>query len=122
MTVANSVLRIGTRCVIVAGCPQNIGLVVRIIRRIGATRGYLDGYEIQTVSGRKFHQLWFGSRLGTGNSDFAFTERAKLRPLVDPENFVSEEAEMNELPAQPIEGQAKTEKRSIDAACFMIEH
>lgn len=100
MSEANSILAVGARCVIVAGCPQNIGLVVQVVQRIGATRGYVDGYEIQTVSGRKFPQYWVGNKLQPGRSEFAFTERAKLRPLVDPKDDVLEEAEQRGLPTQ----------------------
>lgn len=103
MSEANSLLKVGTRCVIVAGCPQNIGLVVQVVRRIGARYGYVDGYEIQTVSGRLFKQLWEDDALRPGTSDFAFTERAKLRPLVDPKDDVLEEAEPKELPLQSSE-------------------
>jgi len=85
MSESNSILKPGTRCVIVAGCPENIGLVVSVVQRIGASRGYDDGYEIETISGRNFRQLWNGDgELQIGSSEFAFTERRKLRPLVDP--------------------------------------
>jgi hypothetical protein len=100
MSEANSLLKVGTRCVIVAGCPQNIGLVVQVVQRIGERYGYLDGYEIQTVSGRLFKQLWEDDALRPGTSDFAFTERAKLRPLVDPKDDALEVAEQSGLPTQ----------------------
>lgn len=116
MSESNSLLKVGTRCVVVAGCPQNIGLLVQVVQHIGATRGYLDGYEIQTVTGRKFRQLWVGSKLRAGTSEFAFTERANLRPLVDPKSFESEEAESKELPAQLSESKARSEQRFSESA------
>lgn len=98
MSEANSLLKVGTHCVIVAGCPQNIGLVIQVVRRIGARYGYVDGYEIQTVSGRLFQQLWEDDALRPGTSDYAFTERAKLRPLVDPKVDLLEAAIGDFLP------------------------
>lgn len=81
-----SILKPGTRCVIIAGCPENIGLIVEAVAHIGAANGYEDGYFITTTSGRAFHQVW------TGVSDdcpektslkVVSTERRKLRPLVE---------------------------------------
>ena len=79
-----SILKPGTRCVIVAGCPENIGLVVVVIERLARWAGKIDPYRIRTVSGRPFHQLWDGGDLLRDMSDQAVTDRHKLRPLVDP--------------------------------------
>ena len=79
-----SILKPGTRCVIVAGCPENIGLVVEVIEHLGAIGGRSDAYLIRTVSGRPFQQLRHGGDLLRNISDEAITERHKLRPLVDP--------------------------------------
>ena len=78
-----SLLKPGTRCVIIAGCPENIGLVVEVIKRLGAYDGRADAYYIRTTSGRKFHQLWHGNDLHRGASDKCITDRHKLRPLID---------------------------------------
>lgn len=79
-----SLLKPGTRCVIIAGCPENIGLIVEVISRLGEYDGSTDAYYIKTISGRKFHQLWHGNDLHRGASDECITDRHKLRPLVDP--------------------------------------
>ena len=79
-----SILKPGTRCVIVAGCPENIGLVVEVIKRLPRLGDELDPYLIRTVSGRPFHQLWDGADLLRDMSDQAVTDRHKLRPLVEP--------------------------------------
>ena len=68
------------------GCPENIGLIVMVIQRLGAYQGREDAYWIRTVSGRPFHQLWMGDDLQRGASDEAITDRYKLRPLVDPKD------------------------------------
>ena len=39
-----SLLKPGTRCVIIAGCPENIGLVVEVIERLGAYEDRADAY------------------------------------------------------------------------------
>jgi hypothetical protein len=41
-----SPLKPGTRCVIIAGCPENIGLVVEVIERLGAYDGRADAYYV----------------------------------------------------------------------------
>lgn len=90
-------LKPGTLCVIVAGCPDNIGMIVEVVSHLGRRRGYEDGYEIKTVTGRNFRQLWQGDKLKTGTSTFATTERYKLRPLVEdgePERLDSEETDV----------------------------
>ena len=81
-----SILSYGQRCVIVGGCPENIGLIVMVIHRLGAYQGREDAYWIRTVSGRPFHQLWMGDDLQRGASDEAITDRHKLRPLVNPKD------------------------------------
>ena len=90
-----SLLKLGTRCVIIAGCPENIGLVVEVIERLDAYDGRADAYYIRTINGRKFHQLWHGNNLHRGTSDKCITDRHKLRPLVDPK--VEAEARQVEL-------------------------
>ena len=82
------ILAPGTRCVIVEGCPENLGLIVAVVQRLGPIDGCQDAYYVQTVSGRHFHQLWDGVELKRGSSDRCVTERHKLRPLVDPEEQV----------------------------------
>ena len=84
-----SYLKPGTLCVIVAGCPANIGIVVEVLAYLGPCGGRDDAYSVRTVSGRPFAQLWDESgserRLTTrGNSSECVTDRHKLRPLVDP--------------------------------------
>ena len=75
-------LKTGTRCVIVAGCPENIGLIVEVVGRVLPSRPDEEAYCIETVSRRPFHQLWEGNDLLRGDSTRAITERYKLRPLV----------------------------------------
>lgn len=77
-------LKPGTLCVIVGGCPENIGLVVEVLEHIGRCPPRADAYRIRTASGRKFPQLKMGAneRLARGNSNEAITDRHKLRPLV----------------------------------------
>lgn len=92
-----SVLKAGTRCIIIAGCPENIGLVVEVISHIGKSQGYEDGYYVATVSSRPFRQVW-----GHSTSDshpvstklsVVSTERWKLRPLVDAGDDLSDTVE-----------------------------
>ena len=78
-----SILKLGTRCEIVAGCKENIGLLVRVIQRHGAYDVRSDAYYVRTISGRDFHQLWMGNELQRGSSDECVTERRKLRPTID---------------------------------------
>ena len=78
-------LKLGTRCVIVGGCPKNIGLIVEVLEHIGLYPPCADAYKIRTVSGRPFPQFWNEKGLLiTGFSDECFTDRHKLCPLVDP--------------------------------------
>ena len=79
-----SLLKNGTRCVIIAGCQENIGLVVEVVEHLGEYQGRADAYFIRTVSGRPFNQLWDGGDLLRNLSNEAITDRHKLRPLVDP--------------------------------------
>ena len=100
-----SVLNPGQRCVIVAGCPENIGLIVEVVRRLGTYADYADAYLIRTVTGRPFHQLWSGKNLVKGNSTSAVTERYKLRPLVEPKEK-PEDSEF-EVPPPAVRQQAR---------------
>lgn len=77
-----SALKPGTLCVIVGGCPENIGLVVRVLVHLGRYESREDAYFIETVSGRFFNQLKDGGELKRGASARAVTDRHKLRPLV----------------------------------------
>lgn len=83
-----SALKPGTLCVIVAGCPENIGLIVEVLEHLGPCPPRDDAYRIQTVSGRHFPQLKMGAdeRLERGCSSEAITDRHKLRPLVEDED------------------------------------
>jgi len=76
-------LKPGTLCVIVGGCPENLGLIVEVVCHLGPHDGRQDTYEIKTVTSRKFNQMWRGSKLVKGYSTEAITDRHKLRPLVN---------------------------------------
>lgn len=78
-----SALKPGTLCVIIAGCPENIGLVVEVIQHLGHHEDREDAYFIRTATGRPFHQIWSGNDLLRGHSSECITDRHKLRPLVD---------------------------------------
>ena len=99
-----SILARGQRCVIVGGCPENIGLVVEVISRIGQYKDREDAYWIRTVSGRPFHQLWMGQELQRGGSSEAITDRHKLRPLVDTKDESGDE-QATENKTQVVEAQ-----------------
>ena len=77
-----SILKPGTLCVIIAGCPENIGMVVEVMQHLGVYEDRQDAYLIRTTSGRHFHQPWSGNDLLRGQSDECITDRHKLRPLV----------------------------------------
>ena len=77
-----SYLKAGTLCVIVGGCPENLGLIVEVVAHLGRCGGREDAYEIKTVTSRKFNQMWRGEKLVKGYSTEAITDRHKLRPLV----------------------------------------
>ena len=83
-----SEIKPGTLCVIVAGCPENVGLIVEVVEHLGAYPPREDAYRIRTVSGRRFPQLKVGPKewLAPGSSNEAITDRHKLRPLVDPKD------------------------------------
>jgi len=78
-----SALKPGTLCVIIAGCPENIGLVVEVIEHVGPYAEKDDAYCVRTVTGRPFHQIWDGGDLLRNYSNECITDRHKLRPLVD---------------------------------------
>lgn len=95
-------LKPGTLCVIVGGCPENIGLVVEVLEHIGAEPPRADAYLIRTTSGRYFPQLKFGRgerRLAPGTSNEAVTDRHKLRPLVDAKDDETEEHDDAAMPS-----------------------
>ncbi len=79
-------LKPGTKCVIVAGCPENIGVIVEVLGSVPPSSPGEDAYSIKTVSGRPFHQLWDANDLLRGDSNRAITDRYKLRPLVNPKD------------------------------------
>jgi hypothetical protein len=85
-----SALKPGTRCVIIAGCPENIGVIVEVIKHLGPYEDREDAYYVRTVSGRHFWQLWAGEDLVPGHTDKCVTDRHKLRPLVEPGDEASE--------------------------------
>lgn len=93
-----SILKPGQRCVIIAGCPENIGLIVEVICRLGRCQGRDDAYQINTVSGRKFRQFWVGETLRAAWSSECVTDRHKLRPLVDPKMELDEAEEVTPGP------------------------
>lgn len=93
-----SALKKGTICIIIAGCPENIGMLVEVIAHLGTYGEREDAYEIKTITGRNFNQLWSGSNLIKGYSKVAITDRHKLRPLEDGESSDSKNlAEEEEL-------------------------
>ena len=77
------IVKPGTRCVIVAGCKENIRLLVQVIQRLGPYEGRSDAYYVRTISGRKFHQLWMGNELQRGSLDECVADRHKLRPIIE---------------------------------------
>lgn len=80
-----SALKPGTLCVIVGGCPENIGMIVEVISHLGPYPPRSDAYHIVTVTGRLFPQLRNDSTgaLVAGYTEHAITDRHKLRPLPD---------------------------------------
>jgi hypothetical protein len=92
-----SILKPGTLCVIIAGCPENIGMVVEVIQHLGAYEGKEDAYWIRTTTGRPFHQLWHGKELMRGSIDECVTDRHKLRPLVGGEDGALDEVVERDL-------------------------
>jgi hypothetical protein len=94
-----SVLSRGQRCIVVEGCPKNIGLLVEVVEHLGQYKEYLDCYEIVTISGRPFPQLWADdehTRTVSGFSRYALTERYKIKPLQDLPECTDEQ--ITELP------------------------
>ncbi len=83
-------LKKGTICIIIAGCPENIGMLVEVIAHLGTYGEREDAYEIKTITGRNFNQLWNGNNLIKGYSKVAITDRHKLRPLEDGEPLNSD--------------------------------
>ena len=83
-----SSLKLGTLCVIIGGCPKNIGLIVKVLEHIGPYPPRSDAYSIRTVTGRNFPQLKIGKdkRLESGSFTEAITDRHKLRPLDGPKD------------------------------------
>lgn len=92
-----SALKRGTHCIIIAGCPENIGLIVEVLEHLGRYGDREDAYHVRTVSGRPFHQLWQSGKLVQGYSRECVTDRHKLRPLVDPTVDASNDRDV-ELP------------------------
>ena len=92
-----SALKPGTRCVIVGGCPENIGMIVEVTRHLGQYLERSDAYLIETVTGRRFNQLWDGNELLRGDSIEAITDRHKLRPLLDLKEDLGELCVKSEL-------------------------
>lgn len=90
-------LKPGTRCVIIAGCPENIGLIVEVVKHLGRHGDRKDAYAVRTISGRNFNQLWSGKSLIRGYSSECITDRHKLRPLVDHKDEVDQDEQT--LPA-----------------------
>ena len=82
---------------IIAGCPENIGMVVEVIQHLGAYEGKEDGYFIRTTTGRPFHQLLHGKELMRGSIDECVTDRHKLRPLVGGEGDARDNCAEREL-------------------------
>lgn len=100
-----SILKRGTLCVIIAGCPENIGVIVEVVRRVGRIPGYADCYYIKTASGRPFRQLWSDARRRDAftdgpNPNSCYTERHKLRPLVAPGADAADAAKAADRPAR----------------------
>ena len=80
-----SVLNKGQRCIVIAGCPKNIGILVEILDHLGEVENYQDCYEIVTISGRPFPELWADgthTRTVPGVSSIAMTERYKIRRAI----------------------------------------
>ena len=96
-----SSLKPGILCVIIGGCPKNIGLIIEVLEHIGPYPPRSDAYSIRTVTGRNFPQLKIGKneRLESGSFTEAITDRHKLRPLIGPKDDL-EETDTVEKPVQ----------------------
>ena len=92
-----SALKPGTLCVIIGGCPENIGMIVEVTSHLGQYLERADAYLIETVTGRRFNQLWDGNELLRGDSIEAITDRHKLRPLLDLKEDLGELCVKSEL-------------------------
>ena len=78
-----SEIKKGTLCIIIGGCHKNIGTIVEVVAHLGCYGDRSDAYEIRTVTGNKFNQLWDNNKLVDGYSEIAITDRHKLRPISD---------------------------------------
>ena len=76
-----SEIKKGTLCIIIGGCPKNIGMIVEVVAHLGCYGKRSDAYEIRTVTGNKFNQLWDDNKLVEGYSTTAITDRHKLQPI-----------------------------------------
>ena len=85
-----SAIKKGTLCIIIAGCPENIGMIVEVVSHLGCYGKRSDAYEIKTVTGNKFNQLWEGDKLVDGYSETAITDRHKLHPVSDDDLYNNE--------------------------------
>lgn len=90
-----STIKKGTLCIIIGGCPKNIGTIVEVVAHLGCYGDRSDAYEIRTVTGNKFNQLWDDNKLVDGYSETAITDRHKLRPISD-DDFNNNEIELSD--------------------------
>ena len=90
-----STIKKGTLCIIIGGCPKNIGTIVEVVAHLGLYGDRSDAYEIRTVTGNKFNQLCDNNKLVDGYSETAITDRHKLRPISD-DDFNNNEIELND--------------------------
>jgi hypothetical protein len=113
------ILKPGTLCVIIGGCPENIGLVVEVLEHIGAEPPRADAYLIRTTSGRPFPQLKVGPAevLAPGTANEAITDRHKLRPLVDAKDDDGHEREADDTPAVRHAGLECNDPVASEARC-----
>lgn len=74
-------IKAGTLCIIIGGCPENIGSIVEVIKHLGKYGNRTDAYLIKTITGRNFNQLVIRNNLTKGNSSEAVTDRHKLKPI-----------------------------------------
>ena len=105
-----SALKPGTLCLIVAGCPENIGLVVEVVMRQKGHR-----YLIKTITGRNFPQLHdsYTGQLAEGNDNREITDRHKLRPL--------DEANANSDFLHPVSSDTQAEHQNQQSAGRTVE-
>ncbi len=94
-------LKPGTLCVIVGGCPENIGLIVEVVCYLGRVPPRENAYKIRTLSGRNFPQLWGeNNQLISGYINWSITDRHKLRPLIDTKDDVEKTEQEVQLEVQ----------------------